>query len=94
MLIRPGKQSAEYMAVMVGLLISACWILGLDVQPVLALFLNKELADLFSSINQAHPRGDWQAVVGMWAGISTFSICRTYIKLKLHNTSEDSANGT
>ena len=82
MILRPGKQSAEYMAVMVGLIISSCWILGLDIQPVISIFLGKEAADLLSTIGQAHPRGDWQAVVGMWFGISVFTICRTYVKAK------------
>ena len=81
-MITLGKQSAEYMAVMVGLAISACWILGLDVQPVLALFVSKEAADLLGSVGQAHPRGEWPAVAAMWGGIAVFSICRTYFKIK------------
>jgi len=81
-MILPGKQSSEYLAVMVGLIISACWILGLDVQPVIAIFVSKEVADLMGTIGQAHPRGEWPAMVGMWGGISVFSICRTYLKVK------------
>jgi len=81
-MIIPGKQSAEYMAVMIGLAISACWILGLDVQPVIAIFISKEAADLMGSIGEAHPRGEWPAVVGMWLGISVLTVCRTYLKAK------------
>ena len=77
-----GKQSSEYMAVMIGLAISACWILGLDVQPVIAIFISKEAADLLGTVSQAHPRGGWQAVVGMWFGISVYAIIRGVLKSK------------
>jgi len=81
-MIIPGKQSSEEMAVMIGLAISACWILCLDVEPVIAIFISKEVADLAGSIGQAHPRGEWPALAAMWGGISVFTLCRMYLKTK------------
>jgi len=64
------------------MVISACWILGLDIQPFLALILSKETAELIGNVSSAHPRGDWQAVVGMWVGISVYTGVRGWLKLK------------
>lgn len=81
-LLAPGKESSEYKVVMVGLMISGCWILGLDVQPVIAIFLSKEAAELAGNITSAYPRGGWQAVVGMWGGISLYVWVRGKLKGK------------
>ena len=42
----------------------------------------KEAAELAGNITSAYPRGGWQAVVGMWFGISSYVGVRGWLKAK------------
>jgi len=88
-MILPGKLSSEYNTVLVALAISACWILGIDVQPMVALLMGKEAADLMGTVSQAHPRGGWQAVAAMWGGVSLYVWVRGRLKAKLPTSKGD-----
>jgi len=81
-ILAPGKESSEYKVVLIALAISACWILGLDVQPFVSMIYGKETADLIGQVTSSHPRGGWQAVVGMWFGISSYVGIRGWLKAK------------
>jgi hypothetical protein len=77
---KPGSESSEYFVVKIALAISACWILGLDIQPVLSLLISKEAAELVGTVPQTNPRGGWQAVAAMWGGVTIYTVVRGYIK--------------
>jgi len=77
---KQGSDSSEFFAVKVALAISACWILGIDIQPVMSLLISKEAAELVGTISQTNPRGGWQAVVAMWGGVAIYTAVRGYLK--------------
>jgi len=42
----------------------------------------KDTADLIGQVASTHPRGGWEAVVGMWFGISSYVGVRGWLKAK------------
>jgi hypothetical protein len=83
-----SDKNRELKLVIAALVLTACNVLGIDVQVLLAQFQinDPELIDMIALIKQGSKSGGWQSIVAMWFGVGVYSWLRTKIKL---NTTQD-----
>ena len=83
-----SDKNREYKLVIAALVLTACNVLGIDVQVLLAQFQisDPELIDMIALIKQGASSGGWQSIIAMWLGVGVYSWLRT--KIKLNTTQE------